>query len=97
MQNATKHAGEGARATIALAERDGALNFSVTDDGVGFDITADRHGLENMRDRVGALGGEVFIASAPGKGVTVSGSVPLTVSDLLPLGDQNPAHAVSSK
>lgn len=79
LQNATKHAGLGARATIALAERDGALNFSVTDDGVGFDITSDSHGLENMRDRIGALGGEVFIASAPGCGVTVSGSVPLMV------------------
>ena len=77
LQNASKYAGEGASATITLGQ-DGALNFTVADDGIGFDQPSEGHGLQNMRDRIGALGGEVLIVSAPGEGVSVSGSVPLT-------------------
>ena len=78
LQNASKHAGDGASATITLAQQNGALIFSVADDGVGIDQPTDGHGLQNMRDRIGALGGEVSISSAAGRGVTVNGSVPVT-------------------
>jgi signal transduction histidine kinase len=77
LQNASKHAGDGASATVTLAEQDETLIFTVADDGVGFIQAADGHGLHNMRDRIGALGGEVSIDSTPGRGVTVSGSVPV--------------------
>jgi signal transduction histidine kinase len=50
----------------------------VTDDGVGFDLPGDGHGLHNMRDRIGALGGEVSFESARGRGFSVRGSVPLS-------------------
>jgi signal transduction histidine kinase len=79
LQNAAKHAGEGARATVALAERHEALRFEVADDGAGFDptVATASSGLQNMTDRIGALGGEVALRSAPGEGTTVSGMIPL--------------------
>ncbi len=77
LQNASKYAGSGASATITLRQ-DQSLFFSVSDDGVGFEQPTEGHGLQNMRDRIGALGGHVSIDSSPGQGVVVSGSVPLT-------------------
>jgi glucose-6-phosphate-specific signal transduction histidine kinase len=35
------------------------------------------HGITGMRDRMGAIGGELAIASVPGQGATVTGHVPL--------------------
>ena len=77
LQNASKHAGDGATATITLAQQNGTLSFTVADDGVGFAPGIDGHGLHNMHDRIGALGGEVSIDSKPGRGVTVNGTVPV--------------------
>jgi signal transduction histidine kinase len=60
----------------------GALRFSVHDDGAGFataDTPPDRasRGLVNMADRLGAIGGELTVASAPGAGTTVGGYLPV--------------------
>ncbi len=79
LQNAAKHAGEGARARIALAERARGLVFEVADDGQGFDTKVVRAsvGLQNMTDRIGALGGKLTIRSAPGSGTTILGSISL--------------------
>ena len=54
------------------------LRFRVHDDGRGFDPTkiGNSSGLQNMRDRLEALGGTIGIDSAPGKGATVEGAVP---------------------
>jgi signal transduction histidine kinase len=78
MQNASKHAGEGASVTVRVAEVADGLTFEVSDDGAGFDPHArgSGAGFVNMRDRIGALGGTVRIDSAPGAGTTVSGTVP---------------------
>jgi signal transduction histidine kinase len=78
MQNAGKHAGDGARMCVELAEADGSLWFEVRDDGAGFEATVDRegHGFVNMRDRLGAFGGELDVRSAVGRGTTVRGTVP---------------------
>ena len=64
--------------TVSLAEDD-ALRFDVRDDGDGFDVerTAGGAGLANMRDRLAAIGGELTIESAPGRGAVVSGAVPM--------------------
>ena len=79
LQNAAKHAGEGANVTVSLAERGGSLLFEVTDDGHGYDTTVRlaSAGLQNMADRIGALGGELTIRSAPRSGTTIFGSISL--------------------
>jgi len=79
MQNAAKHGGEEVHATIRLRMSGGMLDFGVTDDGAGFDTASVRpgYGLINMRDRVDALGGLIDVISAPGKGTTVHGRIPL--------------------
>jgi signal transduction histidine kinase len=79
VQNSTKHGGPGVQIDVALREDERALSFDVTDDGAGFDPAATRGGagMQNMRDRVGALDGRLTIASSPGEGTVVSGSVPL--------------------
>ena len=67
LQNVQKYAGAGA-ATVSLANAGGHLQFSVSDDGGGFDAeTATRGaGLQNMADRLDALGGEIAIESSIG-------------------------------
>jgi signal transduction histidine kinase len=79
LQNAAKHAGPDAHATVRLGQRNGGLVFEVADDGCGCDADAARgsSGMQNMADRVGALGGALQVASAPGTGTTVTGTVPL--------------------
>ena len=78
-QNTTKHAGPGCRAAVRLGEAGGALHFTVGDDGRGFDaaIVNGTAGLQNMKDRIGALGGTVRVESAPGAGTRVEGTVPV--------------------
>ncbi|MBW3560923.1 MAG: hypothetical protein KY437_00330 [Actinobacteria bacterium] len=77
LQNIAKYAGA-SLAAIRLREADGWLEFSVVDDGVGFDAeTVVRGaGLQNMADRLDAVGGRVDIRSEPGSGTTLSGRVP---------------------
>jgi signal transduction histidine kinase len=80
LQNAGKHAGDGAEAVVTVSEDEGALLFTVSDDGAGFDMgsgAARGHGFVNMADRVGAIGGTVSVDSAPGRGTRISGRVPL--------------------
>ncbi len=78
LQNAAKHAAD-AEVVVRLAEAEGNLLFEVADDGGGFDPESvnGSAGLQNMSDRIGALGGELRIESAAGKGVRIVGSVPL--------------------
>jgi signal transduction histidine kinase len=79
IQNATKHGGPAVQIAVMVREDADELSFEVSDDGPGFDAS-DAHtgtGLQNMRDRVGALNGHISIVTTPGHGTTVSGSVPL--------------------
>jgi len=80
LQNAGKHAGDGAHATINVSEDEGALLFVVADDGAGFDMATGAHrghGFVNMADRVGAIGGTISVESAPAKGTHITGRIPL--------------------
>jgi signal transduction histidine kinase len=79
MQNASKHAGEDAIATIRVWEESGALLFEFADNGAGFDARARGlgSGFTNMDDRLGAIGGTLTVESAPGAGCTIRGRVPL--------------------
>ena len=83
LQNAARHAGPRAEATVHVWLEDGALRFEVADDGVGFaDGLEDRGaGLTNMSDRLGALGGSLQVVSAPGAGTRVRGTVPVQASE----------------
>ena len=84
MQNAGKHAGEGASLTVRVWQDADALGFEVADDGAGFD-PAQRStpgaGFVNMDDRVGAIGGSLTVRSAPGEGTRISGLVPLATTE----------------
>ena len=80
LQNATKHAKDATEVTISLAgSSDGRLHFEVRDDGTGFRPSEQDggSGLANLRERLAALGGELAIASAPGDGTRVVGTIPL--------------------
>ena len=87
LQNITKYA-DASRATVALSCSGGSLQFSVTDDGTGFDTAATRYGtgLQGMTDRLAALGGALQVRSRPGHGTTLSGELPLTASGQTPQG-----------
>jgi signal transduction histidine kinase len=78
MQNVAKYS-QASRATVAMSCPDGHLEFSVTDDGAGFEpanITQGT-GLQGMTDRLAAVGGTLRILSQPGHGTTVSGTLPV--------------------
>ena len=79
LQNTTKYA-RASQATVALSCPGSHLEFTVTDDGTGFDTaTASRGtGLQGMADRLAAAGGTLRINSAPGSGTTISGRLPVS-------------------
>jgi signal transduction histidine kinase len=79
LQNASKHAGSEAKVRVRLVMTPaGEIEFDVADDGPGFDPTAISrgNGFTNMRDRLGAFGGILEVAAAPGSGTRVTGRVP---------------------
>jgi signal transduction histidine kinase len=80
LQNAGKHAGNDATVGVRVWEAESELRFEVSDDGAGFDPSTSAgsgHGFINMADRLGAIGGVVRVVSAPGRGTTITGSLPL--------------------
>lgn len=79
LQNASKHA-PGGRITIDLSTQNADLCFAVKDEGSGFAPPREGagSGLQNMRDRVEALGGLFEIVSSPGTGTSVTGRLPAT-------------------
>ena len=78
LQNVAKYA-RASHAAVALSCPDGHLEFTITDDGAGFDTTKATHGtgLQGMADRLAAVGGALRIHSAPGLGTTISGTLPV--------------------
>jgi signal transduction histidine kinase len=93
LQNIAKYA-EASRVVVSLAPSDGFLTFAVKDDGVGFDPESKGmgSGLQNMADRLAALGGELEIQSRPGEGTTVGGRIPArpTTSSMVEAEEQQP-------
>jgi signal transduction histidine kinase len=70
---------QASRVDLELRQESNRLAFSVHDDGVGFDLaTAPRgSGVQGMVDRVEALGGTLEIVTAPGRGTSVAGTIPV--------------------
>jgi signal transduction histidine kinase len=77
LQNAGKHAGLGARATIRVSASDGVLRYRVEDTGEGFDTRGSSAGMgiANMIERMAAVGGHVRVVSYFRGGTAVSGWV----------------------
>ncbi len=78
LQNIAKYAGE-CEVWIKLSSDVESLSFEVRDNGAGFESATvmPGHGLENMSDRLDALGGRVVVTSKVGEGTTVTGKVPV--------------------
>jgi signal transduction histidine kinase len=82
LTNALKHAGG---SVVHMQAKIDGRNFKmvIADDGQGFDVntkTSDgqRNGLENMRRRAEAVGGQLLVTSEPGKGARVELTVNFT-------------------
>jgi signal transduction histidine kinase len=86
LTNVSRHA-EASSAVVSIAEREGVVRASVTDDGKGLP-NADRlgprgdgleggFGMGGMRERAELVGGELEFGPAPTKGTTVRLVVPL--------------------
>jgi len=74
--------------TLRLVQEGDRLDACVEDDGRGFDAEAVLHakgrqslGLLGMQERVGLLGGEFTIDSAPGHGTHIRFTIPLDIGD----------------
>jgi signal transduction histidine kinase len=78
LQNTSKYA-HATQARIAVQAQDGTLCFTVSDDGTGYDTrhTPIGSGLRNMTDRLAALGGRLEVSSAPSRGTTITGHLPV--------------------
>jgi len=81
LQNIAKYA-HASQVSIRLQAQNGMLGFTVSDDGAGYDA---RHtpmgaGQRNMADRLAALGGQLDVRSAPGRGTTITGHLPVPVT-----------------
>jgi signal transduction histidine kinase len=77
LQNVAKHAGPDARASIRLRQERNDLIAEVRDTGKGFIPVAavDNHGLQNMHDRIEAVGG-VLIVDTLGQGTCIRAVIP---------------------
>jgi signal transduction histidine kinase len=76
--NISKYAKAG-QVWVTLASRNGQVQVSVRDDGVGFNPAAQpgsAYGLVGMRFRVEAEGGVLSVVSAPGQGTHVQAVLP---------------------
>jgi signal transduction histidine kinase len=96
VNNAVKHA-PGAPVTVRIAEAGGTLRFTITDSGPGFvpptggDQSSGR-GLRNVRRRITDVGGWLSLSSAPGRGTTVDGVVPVPAVSAAERGPASPPN-----
>ncbi|HWL34535.1 MAG TPA: histidine kinase, partial [Gaiellaceae bacterium] len=79
LQNAAKHAGPGASASVWLSDDGGELRFRVEDDGRGFEPARVEPGtgFSNLTDRLTAVGGSIRIDSTAGRGTCIAGQIPV--------------------
>jgi signal transduction histidine kinase len=92
LQNAAKYA-QPREVVVRLREEGGELVFTVQDDGRGFDQSRTKlgSGLQNMSDRLEALGGDLSVRSVPGRGTTVEGRVSVPPNTGVPEPAAEPA------
>ena len=85
LDNVVRHAGA-TRATVFAEEASGEIVVSIRDDGLGFDYDEERLAregkfgmLKSIKGRIEALGGEVRVHSAPGRGTEVELRLPVSM------------------
>jgi len=80
LRNATAHA-DAEHAHVELDGTEEGLTVVVSDDGIGFDpdLTPQGDGLTHMVDRADAAGGDLEVASHPGRGTTITLMLPVSV------------------
>ena len=78
LQNVAKYA-QATKAEVVVRRVDGAIEFTVRDDGRGFDPDETRYGtgLQGIADRIDALRGTFSVTSRPGVGTSVAGRIPV--------------------
>lgn len=81
LNNINRHARANS-ASIRLERIPGRLTLTIRDDGIGFNTNKNSGGigLRNIKNRVGFYNGTVQIDSEPGKGCTLTISIPLPPS-----------------
>jgi two-component system, NarL family, sensor histidine kinase UhpB len=79
LRNITKHS-QAKTVSVDIDITDDKLQMRIADDGVGFDpgTTRDGIGLANMKRRAELFAGTMDIASAPGKGCTITIIIPVS-------------------
>ncbi|WP_426513447.1 DUF4118 domain-containing protein [Dactylosporangium sp. McL0621] len=76
LTNIAKHA-RATLACVAVKADERRVRVTVSDDGVGGADPAAGTGLVGLRDRLEALGGQLSVMSAPGRGTTLQVELPL--------------------
>jgi signal transduction histidine kinase len=82
VSNALRH-GQAGHVHLSLQRRAGRVEFTIDDDGCGFDPAASAgrgRGLSNLIERARELGAELTVSSTPGKGTRVTLIFPLPPS-----------------
>ncbi len=77
LQNTMKHARSATIVWVTLIDRGDRLEFSVEDNGPGFDAALPGTGSATMHHRVEALGGSLTIYSTSGVGTRVDARIPI--------------------
>lgn len=79
LTNITKHA-QAKTVSVKVWQQFGRVNLTIDDDGSGFHPTENTtgFGLQGMRERAIALGGQFTVKSQPGSGCQISVSLPLS-------------------
>jgi PAS domain S-box-containing protein len=84
LNNIARHAGASLVWLCLASADDRTLSLTIRDNGQGFDVATlpkvgrqGHLGLMQMRERVEAVGGELTVASQPGKGTEIQASLPL--------------------
>ena len=77
LTNTAKHA-HASGADVEVAARDGDLRVCVRDDGRGGADFAGGSGLAGIKDRMEALGGQIWLQSPPGTGTAMQIVIPLS-------------------
>jgi signal transduction histidine kinase len=76
LSNVVQHA-EASSVRVTIGCRGGVLDVAVTDDGRGMPPAGVDGGLVGLRDRVGAVGGELDVQTGAGVGTVVRGRLPV--------------------